>query len=177
MPFCGKCGQKLEDGVNFCSSCGTPVAPAEQPPQSQPNPTPTQSYTSVEDSFRQLTQTNDKTGEFDPMDIKNNKAMAIFAYLGILVLIPLFAVKNSKFVRFHVNQGFTLFILSAAYSIVTGVIRSILRWVAWPLYRIAGALFPLLGLAFAVLAIIGIVNVANGKAKELPVIGKLHILQ
>lgn len=180
MAFCSNCGQKLEEGVKFCSGCGTPVEPIEQPtppnppqPQAQPQ---AQTYTSVEDSFRQFTNSDDKTNEFDPIDIKNNKAMAVFCYLGILVLIPIFAVKNSKFVRFHANQGLVLFIFSVAYSIVTGIIRSVFRWIAWPLYRMAGALFPLLGLAFLALMIIGIVNVANGKAKELPVIGKLRIL-
>lgn len=38
-------------------------------------------------------------------------------------------------------------------------------------------LFSLLGIVFLVLAIIGIINAANGKAKELPVIGKYRILK
>ena len=31
--------------------------------------------------------------------------MAILAYFGILVLIPILAAKDSKFARFHANQG------------------------------------------------------------------------
>ena len=38
-------------------------------------------------------------------------------------------------------------------------------------------LFSLLGIVFLVLDIIGIINAANGKAKELPVIGKYRILK
>ena len=38
-------------------------------------------------------------------------------------------------------------------------------------------LFSLLGIVFLVLVIIGIINAANGKAKELPVIGKYRILK
>jgi len=34
--------------------------------------------------------------------------MAILAYLTWLVLIPLFAAKESKFARFHCNQGIVL---------------------------------------------------------------------
>ena len=33
------------------------------------------------------------------------KTLALEAYLGILVLAPLFGAKKSPFVRFHVNQG------------------------------------------------------------------------
>lgn len=178
MAFCSNCGQKLEDGAKFCSGCGTPVAGAEQSAQ-QPNTPPqpeAQTYTSVEDPFRQFAKSDDKTAEFDPMDIKNNKAIAILSYIGIFVLIPIFGAKHSKFARFHANQGLFLLILSVAYSIITAVIRRVFLWISWPLYQIFSALFPLLGLAFLALAIIGIVNAANGKAKELPVIGKLRIL-
>lgn len=178
MAFCSNCGQKLEDGAKFCHGCGTPVAAAEQS-ATQPNTPPrpeAQIYTSVEDPFRPFVKTDDKTAEFDPMDIRNNKAIAILSYIGILVLVPIFGAKHSKFARFHANQGLSLLIFSVVYNIVTAVICRIFLWISWPLYRIFSALFPLLGLAFLALAIIGIVNAANGKAKELPVIGKLRIL-
>ena len=31
MFFCSNCGAKLEDGSKFCTTCGTPVAPAAEP--------------------------------------------------------------------------------------------------------------------------------------------------
>ena len=40
----------------------------------------------------------------------NDKLMGVLAYLGILVLIPLLAAKDSKFAQFHAKQGLTLFI-------------------------------------------------------------------
>ncbi len=97
-------------------------------------------------------------------DASSNKVMAILAYFGILVLIPLFAAKESKFARFHVNQGLILLIC----SVVTFVIGRIpgLGFLVW-----------ILDIAILVYAIIGIVNAAKGQAKELPYIGKFKIIQ
>lgn len=41
----------------------------------------------------------------DPQDVQANKVMAILAYFGLLVFVPLFAAKESRFARFHTNQG------------------------------------------------------------------------
>ena len=53
----------------------------------------------INEKLNELNNTADTTNEFDPQDIQNNKAMAILAYLSWLVLIPLFAAKDSKFAR------------------------------------------------------------------------------
>ncbi len=98
----------------------------------------------------------------DTADASNNKLMGILAYLGILVLIPLFLAKESKFVRFHVNQGLILLICSLV-SWFVGSLSSTLAWV--------------LNIAIFVLAIIGIFNVVKGEAKELPLVGKIRIIQ
>ncbi|MBO4363977.1 MAG: hypothetical protein J5912_06325, partial [Clostridia bacterium] len=52
--------------------------------------------------------------ENDTQDINDNKGLTILAYIGPLVFIPMFVRKNSKFARFHCNQGLILFILEAA---------------------------------------------------------------
>lgn len=99
--------------------------------------------------------------EVDPEDAGSNKLMGILAYLGVLVLIPLFAAKESKFVRFHVNQGLILLICSVV-SWFVGTLSSGLSW--------------LLNIAIAVFAVIGIINVVKGEAKELPLVGKVRII-
>ena len=65
----------------------------------------------VNETIKNLNNTNDFTEEFEQEDIQNNKTMAILAYIGILVLIPIFAAKESKFARFHANQGLVLLII------------------------------------------------------------------
>ena len=43
-------------------------------------------------------------------DAEQNKVFGILAYLGILCLIPLLAAKDSRFARYHANQGLVLFL-------------------------------------------------------------------
>lgn len=100
----------------------------------------------------------------DAADASNNKVMAILAYLGILVLVPLLAAKDSKFARFHSNQGLILLIISVVIFFV-GRIPG-LATLAW-----------ILNTCVFILAIIGIVNAAKGRFKELPLIGKFRIIQ
>lgn len=131
---------------------------------------------SIEEKLNALNDTADTTAEYDKVDIEQNKGMAVLAYLGILVLIPLFAAKESKFARFHSNQGLLLCIAAIAYSIVYTILSPIIIAISWRLSIIV-SLLGLFSLVFLVLAIIGIINAANGKAKELPVIGKYKLLK
>lgn len=109
-------------------------------------------------------ETDDYTAEQDPADVDNNKVMAILAYIGILVLIPLICAKNSKFARFHTNQGLVLFLI----GIICGLCASI---------PVVGILFKIAAALVFVCQIVGIVYAAQGKAKEIPVIGNIVILK
>lgn len=119
-----------------------------------------------------LTNTPDTTAEYDPNDIEQNKVMALLAYLSILVLIPIFAAPKSKFARFHVNQGIVLAIAEVIASILAGILTSI-PFIGW----LFGIVFGLIDLAAFILAVLGILNAVNGKAKELPFIGKFRLLK
>lgn len=99
----------------------------------------------------------------DPSDISANKVMAILAYIGILVLIPLFAAKESKFARFHTNQGLILFICNIVIYLISLIPG--LKAIGW-----------ILSVAALVFAIIGIIGAAKGETKELPLIGKYRII-
>ena len=175
MAYCGKCGTKVDEGVKFCPSCGNPMeapAPEQQAQQTQQNT----AQTDFSAKFANLNNTADTTAEFDQADITNNKAMGILAYLGPLVFIPMFAAKGSKFARFHANQGLTLFIACGAWSIVYSILNWIILAISWRLYFIS-SIIGLCSLVFLVLAVLGIVNAVNGRAKELPVIGKFKFLK
>ena len=117
--------------------------------------------------------TTDHTAEFEADDIQKNKVMGIFAYISWLVLIPIFAAKDSKWARFHANNGLILAICEIAIWIVFGLLGII---------PYAGFIFWFLGwlcsLVPIALSVFGIINAAKGKAKELPVIGgKIKILK
>ena len=97
--------------------------------------------------------------------------MAILAYLSWLVLIPLFAAKDSKFARFHCNQGLVLAIAEIIAWVVFGLLSK-LPLIGW-LFAIVEWL---ISLCCFVLLVIGILNAVNGRAKELPLIGSFRIL-
>lgn len=172
MAFCGKCGTKVEEGVKFCPGCGAQVMAQAAEPQEQNQ----EQKSDFASKVASLNDTPDNTADFDKADIEQNKFMAILGYLSWLVLIPIFAAKESKFARFHANQGLVLAIVEAAWWIVEWILSSVFWAISWRLSFIS-TILSLVNIVFLVLAILGIVNAANGKAKELPVIGKIKILK
>ncbi len=174
MALCKNCGAQIEDNVKFCPQCGaTAENIGTQQTQPQQNEAAQNNFSA---KFASLNNTADTTAEFDANDVTQNKAMAILAYFGPLVLIPIFAAKGSKFARYHSNQGLLLLIACTAWSIVYNIINRIILAISWRLYFIS-SIIGIFSIVFIVLAVIGIVNAANGKAKELPVIGKYKILK
>lgn len=125
----------------------------------------------IDDKLKELTETKDTTSEFEEEDINQNKAMAVLSYFGILVLLPIFLAKESKYARFHANQGLILFIVYFVAIVACITLSNI---------PILGILFViikyLIYVACLILAILGIINACNGKAKELPLIGRFKIL-
>lgn len=111
-----------------------------------------------------VTNTSDKTETMNSSDINNNKLIALLSYISILFLIPLFLAKDSKFARFHVNQGILLFIV----SFILGLLSAI---------PFIGIVFKILNVVAFVFAILGIINAVQGKAKELPIIGKYTLIK
>ncbi|MBE7005567.1 MAG: zinc ribbon domain-containing protein [Ruminococcaceae bacterium] len=119
-----------------------------------------------------INTTPDYTASFDQNDIQQNRVMGVLSYLGILVLIPLFAARESPFARFHCNQGIVLALAEVILSFAVRIFGR-LPLVGW-IIRLVGGLG---GLALFVFAIMGIVNAINGKAKELPLVGGFQILK
>ncbi len=172
MLLCEKCGTKVDEGTKFCPSCGNSMeVPA---PQQQEQNSGDQNDFSAK--IANLNDTADTTADYDADDVSKNKVMAVLAYFGPLCFIPMFAAKDSKFARFHANQGLVLLIACVAYSIVSSIVNSIILAISWRLYFIT-SIISFISIVFAVLAILGIINAANGRAKELPVIGKFKILK
>ncbi len=171
MTYCGKCGKQVDEGLKFCSNCGAVV----EIPQAEPA-VQTQPQNDFTQKIQNFNNTADTTAEFDAQDINQNKAMAILAYFGPLVLIPILAAKGSKFARYHSNQGLVLLLAAIAYGIVYNILSAIILAISWRLYFVV-SIIGLVSIVITVLAIIGIINAATGKAKELPLIGKFKILK
>ncbi len=160
MAFCGNCGTKVEEGIKFCPDCGAPMQAQTEP---QPNPAPQQA--NIQNTPINLNNTVDTTEGFSQQDIEANKIMSVLAY--IIFLIPLLVAKESPYAKFHTNQGLVLFLAAIVVSLVGGIIP-ILGWFL---------ILPVGCIIVAVLGVIGIINAFTGKAKELPIIGKIKILK
>ena len=180
MKNCPKCGTELGEGVAFCSNCGAVIEQQQPNYQGEPQGKTANAGEKAKGIFQKLFDFSDKTNEFVPEDIEKNKVLSLFSYLGILFLIPLFAAKDSKFARFHTNQGLVLFLVDIVLYIVNTVLSVVLGIIPFIGPIIAGILdlvFSLAGILLFAWAIMGIVNAVTGKAKELPFIGKIRILK
>lgn len=99
-----------------------------------------------------------------PEDIEKNKTMAGLSYL--LFFLPLIVCPESKYAKFHANQGLLLLIVGIAGNVIL-VIIPIIGWM----------LLPVLVIGVLVLGIMGLVNGFGGKARRLPLIGRFDILK
>jgi len=89
-----------------------------------------------------------------------NIPMAYLAYIGPLVIVSYLVAKDDPFVKFHIKQGLVLFVI----EVVVWFFGSMFYSLDW--------LLRLIDLALLVFSIIGLINVAHGKDKELPWIGQ-----
>lgn len=102
---------------------------------------------------------------FDPKDIEENKILAAIGYLGILVLIPLFAKKDSKFVMEHARQGLAPF--------TTEIIVWLVELIPGRIPGFGFVIAILANICYAVLAIVSIialVYVLTGKCRKIPIV-------
>jgi len=193
MAFCGSCGAQIHEGQKFCSSCGRSFAATEtpQPAQAQEQQSPQQQvqqqYQQQPDQQQQYQQQNpgqgvnklldlvqntaDETANIDPNDIAQNKTMGGLAYF--IFFLPLIVCPQSKYGRFHANQGLLYAILCVCSAIVSFLLSTIFTWRLWWLSSI---LSWAIWLCVVALGIVGLVNGFSGKAKDLPLIGKIRLI-
>jgi uncharacterized membrane protein len=105
----------------------------------------------------------------DPADVDKNKIFAVLAYIGILFLVPLLAAKDSKFARYHTNQGVVLFLAGIVCSFAGGILS---------LVPFVGCIaLPAVMIAILVFMVLGIINAAKGECKPLPLIGQYTLIK
>lgn len=190
MTYCVKCGAKVEDGIQICPECGSAIPGAAEygygyGKQYESSAGQEQYQEQYQYQYQNQTQTQGQTYAqggyqgreyFGAEDVQRNKAMGVLSYIGILVLIPILAGdRRSEYVKFHINQGFALFILSKIIDLLSG------NWV-WGLHSLIdfggrwfSGIFDILDLACFILMIVGIVSACKGEKKEMPVIGQIKI--
>jgi uncharacterized membrane protein len=194
MAFCSKCGAQITDGAAFCASCGGAAQAEAQQGYQQAEAQQGYQQADAQQGYQQPGQNYQQQTYQAPggvvypnlaVDADANKVFGIVSYFGILVLISIFgAPKNSKYARFHANQGLVLFIFDIVLMIAVAIISAILTAIGFSLYQLLAVMAiisTIIWLAawvfIVVLVIIGIVNAAKGEMKPLPVIGKITILK
>lgn len=182
MAFCSNCGNELKTKVNYCPKCGNKINKTLKKTKED------EVDEKVKKSVEKIMDTPDSSKEFDKKDISENLAMGILCYLGVLALIPYFACKDSKFVKYHSVQGINLLIIWGIYTVLSNMLGLIKisrvafsingqnaiehvtpLWISFPV--------GVIGVGLAALSVIGIVYVCQGKAKELPIINKFKIVK
>ncbi len=167
MPKCKKCGAHMAQDELFCPSCKTKRAE--------------KTHENINETLKNFNKTSDYTRAYSSGDINENKIFAVLCYIPFVCLYPVFAVaRKSAYVKFHANQGLVLFL--------SQIIIAALLWLAefaLGLIPFVGAIlaFPFSVLSWAIellmfaAIVYGIYLAALGKAREMPIIGKIKILK
>ena len=117
-----------------------------------------------------INNVEDVTYKFSDNEINSGKELGILCY--IMPIIPYFLNKKNSFVKYHSVIGMNLFIICFFYYVFYKMIMDInLKLLLLQI------LFPIIWLILLLLACLGISNVCNGKAKELPIINKIKIFK
>ncbi len=159
MPFCSNCGAPNDEGSAFCANCG---AKLEAAPQQNQYAAPQQGEYHQYQETPQQSFVVDKG--YEPSDIEANKIFAILAYIGPLVFVPIFAARNSKFAKFHANNGLVIFITWLLCNILRAI--PVIKHFVW-----------IISVLVAIVDIIGIVQAIKGEAKPMPVISDINIIK
>jgi outer membrane protein OmpA-like peptidoglycan-associated protein len=98
MIFCTKCGQKIDAGFQFCTSCGAPVVPLAPPPVGvQPPAAPPWQPAPVALPPQQ---------SFAPVKKRSGLALLLI-FLGVLALIAVIGIGGVVYVGYKVKQKVT----------------------------------------------------------------------
>ncbi len=123
----------------------------------------------LKDMFQKVTGTVDYTNKFKSKEREENVLMAVLSY--IIPPIPFIVERHSGYVKFHSNQGMNLFV----WGIIVLLFGMILG-TAFPGKGITNFYSLLMKVLYMALAAIGIVNALQAKAKELPLVSKLNLI-
>ena len=73
--------------------------------------------------FNDFMNTQDDSMLYDTQDVQNNKIWAALSYVGILFILPLLVNGGqSRYAKYHANQGFILFLAEAVVIIANAIL-------------------------------------------------------
>ena len=90
-----------------------------------------------------------------------------------LCLIPYFLEDKNNFVKFHAKQGLNLFLLEVIVGVSASILVFLLLFLGFAIVLVRN----IIECIFLVVSIMGIIDVATGKARELPIVNKIKIVK
>ena len=109
-------------------------------------------------------------------ELKGKKFTACLAYLFWFAVIPMIYSSESKFIKYHANQGLVLAVVETIYLLMMVAVSKIL-WSYSPATSLlveTTMLMCFVGV-FGMLSLIGIFNVIRGKEKPIPTFGRIKL--
>lgn len=116
-------------------------------------------------SWDQAGQMRDLSREFQESDVEQNKLMAVLSYFSLLVLLPILCAKDSKYARFHANQGLMLLLVSMGWQFISAMLNLVFDRYWWQ-FRFLLSLSGVGYLLILVLFCMGVANAVQGKQKN-----------
>ena len=111
-------------------------------------------------------------------ELRGKKFTAALAYLSWLVVVPIIYSSESKFIRYHANQGLVIAVIETICVIVTVIASKIIWLFSRPMSLLVETMMAMCIIGvFGMLSLIGILHVMLGKTKPLPTFGKINLLK
>lgn len=130
-----------------------------------------------------ILNTEDDTENFTLEEIESGKTLSLVAYL--IPLIPFILSKKNNYVHYHTTNGMNLLFTYLVFLIIKRTLSYIF---GTPCDLISGIkcmilplslriLFALINMLFSFIVLLGLLNVCNNKAKDLPLISKIKFFK
>lgn len=116
--------------------------------------------------------------QFTPQDVAENRVWAIFAYMGLLFLVPLLGKPKSPYAQYHAYQGINLFILFQIINVGSTVLGMFLSWDPTGILPLLFSLGRIVFLGAGVVwGYFGIYYAAAGRSTAIPLVGDFQLLK
>ncbi len=206
MPFCPKCGTEYQDGSKFCAKCGANLDGSVAPVPINQKPGFFQGILDTKDVTSTMDANDINEGKAMSIlaycaVLAYILVSWIFGgFVGIIVLAgmliaPCILAKKSKFLQYHLSMIFPSILAVMVIRAIEGSIAAFFyNLISHPVYdyisEYVGILRPemviativawtvhIIFMAIPVLVLVaGLINSANGKAKDLPLIGRFKLI-
>ena len=168
MAYCLNCKAKLEEDDVVCPFCGGETGGRGSLRQLSDQ---------ITVDIRTVLHTEDEAPGMDPYDVKENKWAAALSYFFITLFVPLGLRRQSDYARFHGNQALVLLltvIFTGGAVFMAGAVLNLVPVVGEIVSALLKALWGIVMLGYF---LFGLRMAIRGRARALPVIGRLRLLK